>query len=122
MSLLKIKLSTELSDLQNDFSNGLTNLIYSEGRLMEFYTNFISGTASVTDFKYQVLSYSDAKAGRINVISETSISTGDLDESLKGSFYQLYYDGSNSTLTDILVRYNFTDNGVEYISEPFMIV
>ena len=122
MSLLKIKLSTELMDLESDFSNGLTNLIYSEGRLMEFYTDFISGTASVSAFKYEVLSYSDAKAGRINVLSETAISTGDLDESLRGSFFQLYYDGSNSTLTNVLVRYNFTDNGFEYISEPFMVV
>ena len=124
MSVLKIKLSTELSDLENQFSNGLNliSTIKTDGRLIEFYTVFLSGSASVTDFKLQTLNLTDAKAGRINVIEETSISTTNLKNTVKGSFYQLYYEGSASTLTNKLLRYNFTDNAVLYISEPFYIL
>jgi len=123
MSLLNTHTSTIKSDLENNFANGLnlSNLIFSEGRQMEFYTDFLSGSASVTSFKLQELSLSDAKSGRINVLTETSISTANLKESTKESYYQLYYEGVASSLSDTLVRYTFTDNGIDYVSEPFYI-
>ena len=122
--ILKIKKSSESADLENDFANGLNvlNVIYSTGRLMEFYTEFFSGSASVTEFKYQILSISDAKSGRINILTDTSISTANLKESVRGSHYQLYYDGASSTLTNKLVRYVLKDNGTYYVSEPFIVV
>ena len=124
MSLLKIKVSTELNDLENIFSGGLdlTKTIKSDGALMEFYTDFISGTASVTVFKLQELNLNDAKAGRINVISETAITTANLKNNIRDGFYQLYYEGSASSLTNKLVRYFFTDNSNDYISEPFYVL
>jgi len=124
MSILAIKKSTELSDFENEFSGGLNliSTIKSNGRLVEFYTDFISGTASVTVFKFQELNLNDAKAGRINVLSETSISTANLKNDIRGGFYQLYYEGVASTLTNKLVRYYFTDNSINYISEPFYVL
>jgi len=124
MSILKIKIATELNDLENDFSGGLNliSTIKSNGRLVEFYTDFISGTASVTVFKFQELNLSDAQAGRINVLSETSISTANLKNNIRSDSYQLYYEGVASTLTNKLVRYYFTDNSINYISEPFYVL
>ena len=123
MSILAIKKSTELSDFEKDFSGGLNlnSVIYSDGLLMSFYSDFLLGTASVTVFTLQELNLSDAKAGRVNVITETALSTATLKNAVKSGFYQLYYEDSASTLTDKLLRYTFTNNAIVYISEPFFI-
>ena len=124
MNILAIKQETvSINDFQQYFSNGLNVVTLNRytTKLPSFATDYILGTADVTSFILQELDINDAKMGRLNVVNSESISVVNLADNVKGNRYSLYYVGQTGYDASKLYRYKFTDNAVNYISEPFFL-
>mgnify|MGYP000199318029 CR=1 FL=1 len=124
MSFLKIKIdSKEENDFKKSYSNGLDfNSIQSlKDALPSFYTDFLTGTKSVTSFILQELNLNEAKNGRVSISQETVFSTSLILSNIKNGKYQLYYKSQAQLIYDKLFRFKFTDNGINYISEVFTV-
>jgi len=122
--MIAIKINnTQKNDFTKDYSNGLNSksLIRIDSKLPSFFTDFLTGTASVSAFNLQVLNISEAKKGRVQVDSENSLSTALILNRIVDSKYQLYFKLQSHFVYNMLYRFKFVDNGVTYISEPFSV-